>query len=192
MDAVILHGGRRRDSGLEAACSRLGDALEGIGTGVRLLRLEEMNVRPCIGCFGCWLRTPGECLQADDGREVARSVVQADARVFLSPVTFGGYSGLLKTALERVVPSISPLFTTIRGEMHHRRRYPYRPIVVGVGWQEAPGREAAETFARLVERNAIDMHARSSESVVVTAAQAPQEQRALFAGLAARIVGATA
>jgi len=44
MKAVVLHGGRRRDSGLEAACPRLGDALEGIGAEV-LLRLHAQPDR---------------------------------------------------------------------------------------------------------------------------------------------------
>jgi multimeric flavodoxin WrbA len=190
MNSVILHGGREPHAGLDAACDHLADAFTGLGATVRTLRLAEMRIRPCAGCFGCWLRTPGECVHDDDGREVARALVEADVRVFLTPVTFGGYSSLIKTAEERGIPTISPLFRTIAGEMHHRRRYDYPSVLLAVGWQEAADAESAAVFASLVRRNGLNLHALAAESLVLTAALPAAEQRERIAALAARAKGA--
>ena len=36
--------------------------LEGLGDGeVRTLTVGDMNIKPCLGCFACWNRTPSKC-----------------------------------------------------------------------------------------------------------------------------------
>ena len=32
---------------------------------VERLELRNMKVNYCIGCFGCWLKTPGKCITKD-------------------------------------------------------------------------------------------------------------------------------
>jgi hypothetical protein len=51
-----------------------------------------MKLAHCLGCFGCWLKTPGMCVEDDAGRQVARAIVQSDTTVLYTPATFGGYS----------------------------------------------------------------------------------------------------
>lgn len=183
MKALILHGGTANDPAMEAAYMQLTDALRAKGWDVETLRMEQMSIKPCIGCFGCWLKTPGECLQADDGRVTARALAQCDAAIFFTPVSFGGYSGRLKLAVDRMIPNISPLFLTIHGEMHHRLRYLKAHAFLAVGWQHTPDDEAAAVFARLHHRNAINMHAPAAASVVLHAAQPTNELKTQLAEL---------
>ena len=76
--------------------------------------------------FGCWVKTPGQCVQDDPAREVARACARADLVVLFTPVTFGGYSSELKKAIDRSIPNLSPIFIRIRGETHHPCRYASR------------------------------------------------------------------
>ncbi len=58
---------------------------------------------------------PGECARDDDGRRVAREVIRSNLAVFLTPVTFGGYSSVLKGAVDRLIPLGSPFFARVGG-----------------------------------------------------------------------------
>jgi len=49
-----------------------------------------------MGCFGCWNKTPGTCVMKDDSAKIAKAVVNSDLLIFLTPITFGGYSSELK------------------------------------------------------------------------------------------------
>ena len=58
--------------------------------------LEEMNIMPCRSCSSCGERTPGRCVLDDDMQSVLRAFARSDLVVFLTKVTFGGYSSRLK------------------------------------------------------------------------------------------------
>lgn len=132
------------------------------------------------------MKTPGICLFADDGREVARKAIQSHLLVLLTPVTFGGYSSQLKKALDRMISLVSPFFQKIGGETHHQPRYRRYPRLLGVGTLPAPDAESEATFASLVARNAINLHAPAAAAVVFengTADQAAETIRRLLAAV---------
>jgi len=183
MHAVILHGGTCKDVGIEAIHSQLCEILQTAAWTTTTYRLEEMVIHPCVGCFSCWLRTPGECHFADEGRTITRAFIQSDLRIYLTPISFGGYSGLLKTAIDRMIPNISPLFEKVNGEMHHCLRYPNVMKFLVVGWQQQANAGSAEIFSQLIRRNAINMHAPNSACTVLTAAHSAEEQGMLLNGL---------
>lgn len=133
---------------------------------VRCHVLKELDIAPCMGCFGCWVQTPGECVIADAGRDVARDVVQSDLLVYLTPILFGGYSYELKKAVDRSIPILSPLFRRVKGEVHHKRRYDRYPNVVAVGWSPRLADGEEEIFESVVQRNAINMYAKKAVSIV--------------------------
>ena len=45
-----------------------------------------------------------------------------DLVIYLTPVTFGGYSSELKRMVDHQIQNISPFFTSVQGEIHHQRR----------------------------------------------------------------------
>ena len=106
-----------------------------------------MEIRPCIGCFGCWVQTPGECLIDDAARQIAPAIIGSDLVIYLTPVTFGGYSSELKKALDRCICLILPFFTKIDGEMHHKPRYDRYPGCSGWACCPRPTRRAS-AFSR--------------------------------------------
>jgi hypothetical protein len=164
--ALILDGRIEDDSIAERAMRIAETWLRGREWTVRSHVLRELEIAPCMGCFGCWIKTPGECVIADAGRDVARSIVQSDLLVYLTPIQFGGYSYELKKAVDRSIPTLSPLFYKVKGEVHHKKRYDRYPNLVAVGWSARPGDSEEEIFDTVVQRNAINMHARKAFSVV--------------------------
>jgi len=187
MRALILYGGSRKDPLGTAIEGMLSEALRARGWAPGTVFLEALSIKPCVGCFQCWFKTPGECFQKDDGQYVAKAVARCEALFFLSPLTFGGYSSVLKRAADRLIPTISPLFQWVGGEMHHRLRYRPAHHFLAVGWQGAPDPERAAVFARLAERNALNMQAPVSGSAVLNSGQAAADQRAELERLAARL-----
>ncbi|MGZ9135865.1 MAG: flavodoxin family protein [Candidatus Deferrimicrobiaceae bacterium] len=129
-----------------------------LGHSADLLNLEGIRIAPCTGCFGCWVKTPGACVIDDPGRDVARAALHCDLLVFLTPITFGGYSSELKKAVDRLIPLLSPYFVRIGEEIHHRARYPKYPPILGVGLLPVADPEQERIFRTLVGRNAVNYH----------------------------------
>jgi hypothetical protein len=160
MKALILNGGAETDQDIEAvhqvACHELGRA----GWAVQKFILRNAAIADCLGCFGCWVKTPGTCVLPDAGREVAAAMIRSDLVVLLTPVTFGGYSSLLKKAMDRIIPLLSPFFVSISGEVHHKPRYDRYPDLFGVGLLGQEDNDSRAVFSRLIERNALNFHCR--------------------------------
>ena len=72
-NVVILDGAAPGDTDLIPFLSVLSDALKKDGTPVVTFLLGDMILAHCLGFSGCWLRTPGMCVEADAGREIARA-----------------------------------------------------------------------------------------------------------------------
>ena len=167
MKATILNGARAGGTTLAAIEQSFVDELAGRGWTYETFNLREMEIKPCLGCFGCWVQTPGECIIKDGARDVSRAIIQSDVVVYLTPVTFGGYSSELKKVLDRSICLILPFFTQIDGEIHHKPRYESYPRLVAVGALPAPDDESARIFSKLVGRNAINMHAPAHAAAVI-------------------------
>jgi multimeric flavodoxin WrbA len=95
----------------------------------------------------------------EDAEGIARAHTQSDLLVLLTPVTFGGYSSELKKALDRMICALLPFFQTVDGETHHRPRYDRYPKLLAIGVDSRRDEESERIFARLVERNAINLWA---------------------------------
>ncbi|MFW6281158.1 MAG: flavodoxin family protein, partial [Halanaerobium sp.] len=120
--------------------------------------LKEKEIADCLGCFDCWVKTPGICIIDDYGRETAARLINSDLLVFLTPVVFGSYSYQLKKALDRMIPLISPYFKKVKGEIHHKKRYSKYPSILAVGLLEKVNEAQTEIFRELVKRNSINFH----------------------------------
>jgi multimeric flavodoxin WrbA len=183
---VVLDGCGPADTDLAPALNQLRDVFARDGSQIEIFHLHEMKLSHCLGCFGCWIKTPGICVEDDDGRQVARAVIQSDVTVFYTPVTFGGYSPHLKRMMERCIPLISPFFAMDHGEVHHPPRYEHRPRLVVVGVQRHPDSHEALVFKTLAGRNAINLHPPSYAAEVVVATDPADTIRQGLEGLLTR------
>ena len=167
MKALVLNGSKTAKSTVDTVSDYLVDFLRIKGHEADVMVLRNEKIAGCIGCFGCWLQTPGECVIKDAGSDLPRKVIQSDLLFLLTDVTFGMYSSELKKALDRVpCPVLLPFFEKIDGEIHHSSRYDKYPTLVAIGVLPNPDEESEGTFATLVSRNAINLHTTAFASIV--------------------------
>lgn len=167
MKALVLDGALPGDLAVPAIGRSIQKVLIAEGYSVGLVSLHKQKIAYCLGCFDCWTKSPGLCKIDDDGRKVTAAMLASDLVVYLTPLTFGGYSSELKKALDRSICLVSPFFTRINGEVHHRPRYEHYPAILGVGVSVAPNDVQAGIFARLIERNALNLHAPAHGAIIV-------------------------
>jgi multimeric flavodoxin WrbA len=61
MHITILNGNPdAANTSFDDYVARLTDALTVSRHSVTLLTLRDMDIRYCIGCFGCWVKRPGQ------------------------------------------------------------------------------------------------------------------------------------
>lgn len=139
-------------------------ALEGIlGTMPKdaLVFPARPAVRHCVGCFGCWTKTPGECIIKDRCSPTPAMLAASSELVIISRMAYGGYSPDVKAVLDRSIGYIMPYFRIIGGEMHHTMRYD-NPFAFTVHFYGEHISEAEQALARkLVAANAINLGAGS-------------------------------
>lgn len=160
MKAVFLKGSP--PAGRDLLCNRAAAAIMSVMKArdwqVKAFALAGMDIKPCRGCFSCWVKTPGHCVITDDDQEaILRATAASDLVIWLTPITFGGYSPELKKALDRIIPVLLPFFMKIRGETHHPLRYPRRRHLLAVGTQKQEDADSENVFRRLALRNALNM-----------------------------------
>lgn len=161
----------------EGPLSRFVDALaaglSARGGEVRRLVLRDLSIAQCRGCFRCWTRTPGRCAIRDDAEEVLRAHVAADVVVKASPIVMGMTTSLSRRATERMLPILHPWFESVEGELHHRARYPRRPLLSLV--HDGAGLDADdEALLELLHRR-MATNMRTRLALVASTARSPEE-----------------
>ena len=130
MKITILNGNPVEDNlDFERYIANLAGVLDSKGHAVDVVPLRQMEIKSCLGCWGCWVRTPGECVFADDTKEVRRRVVNSEVLLFASPVIMGFTSGLLKKTCDKLIPLVLPYIEIDQGECHHVKRYESYPVL---------------------------------------------------------------
>ncbi len=184
MNVLILDGALADNASVNAVSQHLQQALTASGWRVEAVELRKQKIAYCLGCFDCWTKSPGVCKIDDDGRTVTAAMLASDLVIYLTPLTFGGYSSELKKALDRSICLVSPFFTRIDGEVHHKPRYDRYPAILGVGVSLAPSDVQAAIFAQLIERNALNLYAPTHGAITVRAdAPASTIEQALHGAL---------
>jgi multimeric flavodoxin WrbA len=179
MKAVLLDGAGAKDTVGKRVCGALSTQLRAQGWDVDHVTLREQEIGNCGGEFSCWVKHPGACMWDDDNRVIAAALANSDLAVYLTPVTFGGYSSTLKRMVDHQIQNISPFFKEIEGETHHHKRYKANPDLLAVGWMDAPDGQAEAVFHHLVRRNALNWYAKTCVSDVVLSGQSEEALQAV-------------
>ena len=113
MRAVLFDGSTANDNTGERVRAALTAQLQAQGWDVEHIALCEKKIGNCGGEFFCWVKHPGTCMFDDDNRAIAAAIIASDLMVYLTPVTFGGYSSALKRMVDHQIQNISPFFAKI-------------------------------------------------------------------------------
>jgi multimeric flavodoxin WrbA len=90
----------------------------------RLICLDgDKEIHHCVGCFGCWVKTPGRCVIRDGYENMGELLGRCTELVIVSECVYGSFSPFVKNVLDRSIPYISPYFVMRNKEMHHKQRY---------------------------------------------------------------------
>lgn len=117
---------------------------------------QDGPIRPCVGCFACWNRTPGLCVVKDGYEHMGELIHRAGEVTVISRYTYGGFSGFVKNVFDRCLGYVLPQFEVVSGETHHQKRYdedkPFTFIFCGGPLTQAE-KASAERYVRAVCAN---------------------------------------
>ena len=124
--------------------------------GTECIDLSKLHIANCVGCFGCWTKTPGKCVIRDDAVQVYPLIAQSDRVLYVSRVKYGSYDTTMKTMLERAIPVQQAFIRLWNGETHHVQRNvkPKQAVIIGYG---DLSEEEKDIFRQLIARNANNM-----------------------------------
>ena len=119
-------------------------------------------VKHCMGCFGCWIKTPGRCVISDRCSDIPSYIAKCDEMILISPISFGCYSESIKAVIDRSIPYVLPYFRIVGGEMHHKMRYKhsFKLKLLFYGECDVEERQIAES---LVRANSVNFGAKNCE-----------------------------
>ena len=103
---------------------------------VKETQIGRNDLAFCVGCFGCWVKKPGECVINDAMRQINYDFINSEVVVYLCPIVFGQFSANIKNSFDRWIPNILPFFETrLDGSTMHPARYSSYPkqIIIGYG-----------------------------------------------------------
>lgn len=129
--------------------------LKNLSDDIKVIKQEE-PIKSCIGCFGCWIKTPARCVIKDSYENMGEYFSKSEELIIISKCVYGGFSPFIKNVLDRSISYIHPYFVKRNNEMHHKRRYD-NVIKLSVWFYgENITLEEKETAKKLVEANVIN------------------------------------
>lgn len=90
---------------------------------VEELQVNQLDVKPCLGCFSCWNKTPGKCVIKDEMEEVIQKLLWADITIWSFPLYYFNVPGKLKNLIDRQLPMVLPFMVQDAESGSHPGRY---------------------------------------------------------------------
>jgi len=159
MKFLILNGNPLGGNGnIDPYIDHLVEEMKSAGHDVMAIALRDLKISPCIGCFQCWVKTPGLCSINDDARDITRQFIASEHVILASPLTMGFPSYLLKNAMDRNICIVHPHLEEVDGEVHHKKRYDRYPVISYLLEKEASTDEEDIAILKdIFRRQAINM-----------------------------------
>ena len=71
---------------------------------------NNKKIKSCMGCFDCWIKTPGKCKIRDGYENLSKLYLKAEKVIIISQCFYGSYSPFVKNILDRTIPYLLPFF----------------------------------------------------------------------------------
>lgn len=124
------------------------------GEEVQVFGFQDQEITPCIGCWDCWLKTPGKCVMTDRMSESYSDFVNSDTVILLLDTAQGFINHRGKAFIDRSIPHFHPYIKLVRGEAQHLSRYEKLPEIVYYFEQDGLSSEEEETIEDYLYRTA--------------------------------------
>ena len=99
------------------------EGMEEAGAEVKLHYIHQLKIKPCLGCFSCWLNTPGVCSHDDEMSLLFPELIEADILVLATPLYVYGMTGMMKNFIDRMLPIAEPFIEMRDGHCRHVMRH---------------------------------------------------------------------
>jgi len=135
MKITIMNGANKVDYPKEY--QNLLDIDNGLGGENQITQfdIKDLDIKPCTGCWTCWIKDPGTCIHKDDMVDIYKSVNQSDLLLIVSTIRAGFLDSDVKKVVERQFALLLPYMTNVNDEFHHIPRYDKQPklglVIVG-------------------------------------------------------------
>ncbi|MDR3601621.1 MAG: flavodoxin family protein [Desulfosporosinus sp.] len=143
------------------------------GFGTEIMEVGAENLTFCKGCFGCWIKKPGECVINDMMTQINQSFMNCDVVIYLSPIIFGQFSANIKNTVDRSLPNMLPFFVKRPdGSTTHPPRYNTYPKQIIVGYGETVSDEDKQLFIDVTKKHRrnieVLIYQETSETIIKT------------------------
>lgn len=132
---------------------------------------DNGKIHPCVGCFGCWIKTPGRCVIKDGYQNMGELLAKCD-ELIISKCIYGSYSPFIRNVWDRSISYLLPYFVIRSGETHHRNRYAHFFSLSVHFYGNDITQDEKKTAARLVAANSKNFYSTGNQ---VYFHQDPQE-----------------
>lgn len=124
---------------------------------------DNGTIQHCIGCFGCWIKTPGKCVLKDGYDNMGELFSKCEKLTLISRCFYGCYSPFVKNVLDRSIPWFLPFFKIRNNETHHKRRYQNNIQLAVHFYGENITTEERKTAKKLVKANCTNFNVQNYE-----------------------------
>jgi multimeric flavodoxin WrbA/putative sterol carrier protein len=93
------------------------------GAESEVIYLKDKTIHHCLGCFTCWIKTPGVCVHKDDMPGIIEQMKSADLMAYVMPLYVYTVPGLFKDFLDRLIPFAQPFIDKRGDHFIHPPRY---------------------------------------------------------------------
>ncbi|MBU0596039.1 flavodoxin family protein [Candidatus Bipolaricaulota bacterium] len=108
MKTIVLKASPRKTGNTATMADRLIDGLMAVGhTDITTFHLNDLNIRPCQACDGCFQPPYSGCVLDDDFATIYPVFRDADLIVFAAPVYWWHLCAQMKTFVDRMHPMLT-------------------------------------------------------------------------------------
>ena len=125
MNVLLINGSPkdRRSNTYRLSAAFLEGLRRSAEVAVKEVCAAKLDIKPCLGCFACWNKTPGKCCIQDDMAAVLEDMLWADVILWSFPLYYFSVPGKLKTLIDRQLPMNLPFMTQDSASGGHPSRY---------------------------------------------------------------------
>lgn len=124
---------------------------------------NDGKIRPCICCFDCWIKTPGQCAAHDKYNNMGLLLSKTEKLIIISQCFYGSYSPFVHNVLDRSISYMLPYFMINNEETHHVNRYD-NYFNLSAHFYGKISEKEKETARKLVKANGVNFFARKTEA----------------------------